>query len=116
MADRSDAGDSTGAVVELVVEAALSDVGLPAPNPGTIYSISLMRYEVIKIIQGRYPHPAIFVGHHRPDLSEREFTVGGKHRLRLSKEFPEHASILDKFQTPVSRNEPYFCLSFEFLS
>lgn len=100
-------------VVQLVVDARLLDVGIPSPKPGVIYSVSLMRYEVLEVIQGKYSHPFIFVGHHLPDLRGAEFNVGTKRRLYLTKEFPEHASILDKYQTPILGREAYYCLRFE---
>lgn len=100
-------------VVQLVVDAKLMDCGIPAPKPGIIYSVSLMQYELLKVIHGEYCHPFIFVGHHLPDLGGWEFVPGTKHRLYLTREFPEHASILDKYQTPVSGKERYYCLRFE---
>lgn len=99
--------------VQLVVDARLMDVGIPSPKPGMIYSVSLMHYEILKVIHGNYCHPFIFVGHHLPGLGGMEFIVGTKHRLYLTKEFPEHASILDKYQTPISGTESYYCLRFE---
>lgn len=99
--------------VQLVVDARLRDVGLQSPRPGVIYSVSLMQYEVLEVVQGIYSHPFIFVGHHLPDLGGAEFIVGAKHRLYLTKKFPEHASILDRYQTPISGREPYYCLRFE---
>src|SRR4051794_2119154 len=98
--------------VQLVVDAKLMDIGIPAPKPGIIYSVSLMQYELLKVISGKYCHSLIFVGHHLPNLSGPEFMVDTKHRLYLTKEFPEHAGILDKYQTLISRTEPYYCLRF----
>ena len=105
--------EESNPTVQLVVDAKLMDVGIPAPKPGIIYSVSLMQYEVLKVIHGKYRHPFIFVGHHLPDLGGSKFVTGTKHRLYLTKEFPEHASILDKYQTPVSGRERYYCLRFE---
>ena len=100
-------------VASLVVDARLVETGAPAPKPGVVYQVSLMRYEILKIVSGEYPHPLIFVAHHIPDLASAKFRVGTLHRLHLTRQFPEHAAILDAFQTDVSRTMPYFCLSFE---
>lgn len=111
---RSDRGEARGrAVATLVVDARLVDTGAPAPKPGVVYQVSLMRYEILRIVSGEYPHPLIFVAHHMPDLVSAEFRVGTLHRLSLTRQFPEQAAILDAFQTEVSRRMPYFCLSFE---
>lgn len=99
--------------VQFVVDAKLLDIGIPAPKPGVIYTVSLMHYEVLDVIHGEYSHSSIFVGHHLPNLAGSEFRIGTCHRLQLTNEFPQHASILDKFQTDMSRTKPFFCLSFE---
>jgi hypothetical protein len=100
-------------VASLVLDARLVDTGAPAPKPGVVYQVSLMRYEILRIVSGEYPHPLIFVAHHLPDLASAGFRIGTLHRLNLTRHFPEHAAILDAFQTDVSRKMPYFCLSFE---
>ncbi len=107
--------EDTQAKAQLIVDAKLLDIGLPAPNPGIIYTVSLMHYEVMEIIRGDYPHSSIFVGHDLPNLTESDFSVGTCHRLWLTKEFPQYASILDKFQTAVSGTKPFFCLFFDVL-
>lgn len=106
----------TQAGAGLVVDARLLDVGAPAPKPGIVYVVSLMHYEVLRIVRGQYPHPSIFVGHALPNLGAPEFRPGAHHRLYLSKQFPEHAGILDAFQTDVSKTTPFFCSSFEMLA
>jgi hypothetical protein len=103
----------TGPEAQLVVDARLLDIGIPAPKPGIVYTVSLMHYEVLEVICGAYPRSSIFVGHHVPNLAGSEFRIGTCHRLRLTKEFPQHASILDAFQTAVSSTMPFFCLSFQ---
>jgi hypothetical protein len=99
--------------MELVVVGRLLDPGLPAPLPGVVYVVSLMHYEVVRVLTGEYPHPSIYVGHHLPDLGGEEFRTGVLHRLRLTSEFPPHATILDKFRTEVSASSPFFCAAFE---
>lgn len=116
---RSESGkrrDKKRTAATLVVDAKLLDAGAPAPKPGTVYILSLMHYAVLRVVRGRYPHASIFVAHHLPDLDATEFRVGAHHRLYLTKEFPEHASILDAFQTDVSRTTSFFCLAFELLA
>ena len=106
-------GDKIRAGAALVVDAKLLDTGAPAPKPGIVYVVSLMRYEVLRIIRGEYPHRSIFVGHRLPDLAAAEFRVGAVYRLYLTKQFPEHAGILDTFQTDVSKAMSFFCLLLE---
>lgn len=101
--------------VSLVVDATLRDAGNPAPQPGFVYIVSLMRYEILDVVDGEYPDSSIFVGHHSPNLMGPEFRVGASHRLRLTREFPRYATILDKFQTELSTTKPFFCVSFEVL-
>jgi hypothetical protein len=108
--------DKLRAGATLVVDASLLDAGAPAPKPGIIYTVSLMRYQVQRIVRGEYAHASIFVGHHLPDLGAPEFRVDARHRLFLTRQFPEHASILDAFQTDVSKTTPFFCLSLDVLA
>jgi hypothetical protein len=113
----SDRGeDETRAGAPLVVDATLLDTGAPAPKPGIVYVVSLMHYGVLGVVRGAYPHSSIFVGHSLPNLASGEFRVGTRHRLYLTKLFPEHASVLDAFQTDVSKTLPFFCSSFEVLA
>ncbi|MGB2904098.1 MAG: hypothetical protein WBJ68_08840 [Candidatus Dechloromonas phosphoritropha] len=113
---QSDKGrDKARAGASLVVEARLLDAGASAPKPGIVYIVSLMQYEVLGIVHGEYPHSSIFVAHHLPDLGAAGFRVGTRHRLYLTKQFPEHASILDAFQTELSKSSRFFCLLYEIL-
>ena len=100
---------------QLVVEAELLDTGMEAPGPGIMYIISLMRYKVLKVVQGVYPYQFILVGHHVPDLNSPEFHIGVRHLLHLSKDFPDHANILNKFQDESDQEGVFFCVSFEVL-
>ncbi len=103
-------------VGQLTIEARLLDVGLPAPKPGDMYIISLMRYEVLKVVRGKYPHQFILVGHSTPDLQSPQFRIGIVHRLQLTREFPKHSSILNKFENESQDAGIFFCLSFEELA
>lgn len=116
---QSDKGrDKARAGASLVVEARLLDAGASAPKPGIVYIVSLMQYEVLGIVHGEYPHSSIFVAHHLPDLGAAGFRVGTRHRLYLTKQFPEHASILDAFQTELSKSSRFFacCMRFSNLT
>jgi hypothetical protein len=100
---------------QLIIEAELLDTGEPAPRPGEMYLVSLMRYKVLADVQGRYPHRFILVGHHLPDLGSPEFRIGVRQRLQLTREFPPHATLLDKFAAESREIGCYFCSSFQVL-
>jgi|GEM_PF-6516190 len=104
-----------GMAGQLTVEAELLDTGFPAPKPGVMYVISLMRYKVLKVLHGRYPHQFILVGHHVPDINSPQFQIGVRHRLQLTRKFPEHASILNKFKEEARNLDIFFCQSYEVL-
>lgn len=104
-------GRSTAAV--LTIDAELIDTGEPAPRPGDMYIVSLMLYKVLKAIRKTYPHRFVLVGHEVPDLSSPEFQIGIRHRLHLTREFPPHASILNKFEKEAGRGSIFFCTAFE---
>lgn len=101
------------APANLTVEGELLDVGLPAPLPGITYVISIMRYKVLRVVQGEYSYPYIFVGHDVPDLQSPQFQVSVHHRLQLTRKFPEHSSILNKFEDESRSVGVFFCVSFE---
>ena len=108
--------DEKTKIGQLTIEARLLDVGLPAPKPGDMYIISLMRYEAMKVVRGKYPHQFILVGHSTPDLQSPQFQIGAVHRLQLSREFPKHSTILNKFENESRDAEFFFCLSFEVMA
>ena len=101
---------------ELIVEAELLDTGLSVPSPGDEYLISIMRYEVLNVLEGSYTHPQIFVGHDEPDLTSPQFRVGARHRLHLTRDFPEYAGTLNKFGVEARKVGIYFCLSFDVIN
>jgi hypothetical protein len=96
-----------------IVDAELLDTGLLAPRPGDMYVISLMRYQVLQVVQGVYSQAFILVGHAMPDLSAPAFQIGRKHRLQLIRQFPKHASILNKFEHYADGSEIFFCPAFQ---
>jgi hypothetical protein len=99
--------------VSLVVEAELEDPGRQAPRPGPLYIISIMRYRVLEVIAGEYPHDHAYVGHHWADLGAPEFQRGARHRLELTPEFPKGATLLNEFD--VSAEGVFYCTAFEVL-
>lgn len=113
MAENKRQAAGTETAQPLIIEAELLDPGPPAPRPGDMYIISLMRYLVLKVLQGEYPHPFILVGHDLPDLSAQTFQIGARHRLYLVRLFPKHASILNKFEHKMTQAEIFFCSSFD---
>jgi hypothetical protein len=98
-----------------IVEAELLDPGEPVPRPGDMYLVSLMRYKVLKVVRGKYRHRFILVGHHLPDLSSPDFRIGIRHRLELTREFPPHATLLNKFEAESREIGVFFCSSFQVL-
>ena len=99
----------------LIIEAQLLDPGIPASRPGDMYVISLMHYQVLRVVEGIYPHELILVGHHNPNLSAPEFQIGVRHRLHLVRQFPKNASLLNKFVEEAQEIGSFFCLAFETL-
>ena len=97
----------------LVVEAELVDPGRQAPRPGPFFIVSIMRYRVLAVLAGEYPHAHIYVGHHWADLRAPEFQRGARHRLELTREFPKGATLLNEFD--VSVEGVYYCTAFDVL-
>jgi hypothetical protein len=95
---------------DLVVEAELTDPGMPVPALGILHAIGLMRYRLERVIEGDYDDDELLVGHSGPDLSSPEFQPGAHHRLELSREFPEGASVLSTFDT--SERSALYCVGF----
>jgi hypothetical protein len=96
---------------DLVVEAELLDPGSPVPAPGILHAIGLMRYAVLRVLEGDYEHDEIYVGHSGADLSAPKFRPGARHRLTLSRTFPNAASVLSPFDTRALG--AFYCLAFE---
>jgi hypothetical protein len=106
----------TGSSAQLEIEAELLDTGSLAPKPGDSYIIPIMRYRVLKVVAGQYPHQYVFVGHDRPDLQSPQFRIGARHRMRLTRDFPEHSTILNGFEDESRDVGVFFCLSFDALN
>ena len=98
---------------ELVLVGELLDTGYPAPKPGPTYVIPLMRYRVVRVERGDYPHEHILVGHDLPQLGSPTLRIGDRYRLHLTSHFPERASILNKWEDDGRALGWFFCLSFE---
>jgi hypothetical protein len=99
--------------VRLVLDAELEDPGRQAPRPGALYVIAVMRYRVLAVIEGEYAHDHVYVGHHWADLEAPEFQPGVRHRLELTTDFPDGATLLNEFD--VSVEGVFYCTSFELL-
>jgi hypothetical protein len=97
----------------LLIDAVLEDPGRPVPDPGDEWLIALMRYGVLRVVEGDYPHPKLFAGHNRPRLGTPEFEVGVRHRLTLTREFPEHANLVAP--PDVGELGVFYCPRFEVL-
>jgi hypothetical protein len=98
----------------VILEAELEDPGRQAPDPGALYVIGIMRYRVLRVVEGDYPHEHAYVGHHRADLSQPEFQPGARHRLTVTREFPAGATLLNTFD--VGAEGVLYCTSFELIS
>ncbi|WP_433306139.1 hypothetical protein ACQP2F_19995 [Actinoplanes sp. CA-030573] len=95
----------------LTVDAELVDPGDPAPRPGDMFIVSLMLYRVLAVRSGAYSDPFILVGHRTPDLGSPEFRRGVRHRLRLTAEFPPHATVVNRFESQAGRSSVWYCTS-----
>ena len=101
--------------VELVLDGELLDPGIPVPAPGDGLSVSVMRYAVLAVVQGSYPHDVVLVAHD-PWQDVSGFTAGARHRLHLSRELPADASLVNPFAAEAPRLGVYFCPRFEELT
>jgi hypothetical protein len=101
----------SGPTPELVVEADLIDPGIPVPAKGEAWVISLMRYTVVRVLEGEYPHSDLFVGHADAVADTPGFQPGVRHRLWLTRTFPEQATILSA--TATREGGAFYCLRFE---
>jgi hypothetical protein len=101
-------------VSELVVEATLEDPGPPAPALGVLYLVSLMRYSVERVLEGEYPHRELYAGHAGADLASHAFHPGARHRLELTRTFPQRASVESAFD--VGELGAWYCERYELLS
>jgi hypothetical protein len=116
MAEQGRPEGTAASSVELIVDAEILDPGLPAPRPGGVYLIPIMRYRVLQVVHGTYPHPEIFVGHDQPDLQAPAFQPGVRHRLHLTRRFPAYASPMNPFRQETHGLGVFFCVSFEVIA
>ena len=98
---------------DLIIEATLEDSGLPVPDPGE-WTIPLMRYAVVRVLEGEYPHRELYVGHEHADPDAPEFQLGVRHRLRLTPTFPDQASLLTPWD--VRDRGAFYCLGFDLVA
>ena len=80
---------------ELVVIAVLREPGRAVPGPGDQLALAVMRYEVEQVLAGEYPHRDLFVA----DPAAADFAPGARHRLELTRELPERATLLSDHDT-----------------
>ena len=97
--------------MNLVLEAELENPGRQAPRPGSLYTIGVMRYRVLKVTIGTYSHEHVYVGHHWADLQQPEFQPRTRHRLTLTHDFPQGATLLNEFD--IQTEGVYYCTSYE---
>lgn len=109
-------------VPDLVVIARLVEVPSPPPGCGTQYFASVMRYEVVRVLAGRYPSRVLFAAHGCMEMSRREyggphagslthFTVGDLHRLELQTTAPggpAGPSLIDLPRAPLHVGLPTY--------
>src|SRR5690349_8349221 len=100
----------------IIMDAELIEKGISAPKPGIIYTISLLHYRVLQVVQGVYDKEHVLIGHHLPDLSSKSFNVGVCHHLWLVREFPRESSLLNTFQNESLKADKLFCISFQVCS
>ncbi|MFO0549541.1 MAG: hypothetical protein U0271_14205 [Polyangiaceae bacterium] len=77
----------------LEVVARLVDTGSAAPYCGIVHVIKTMKYEVVRVVHGKYSAPYLFVAHGCPELSRARykadsgnltaFKEGELHKLKL---------------------------------
>jgi hypothetical protein len=98
---------------ELIVEAELIDPGPQMPPPGIVHGVALMHYRVLRVLEGEYAHADLYAAHDGADLSAPAFQPGARHRLYLTRSFPEDVSVLglDK----AGDRGAYFCPRYELL-
>lgn len=96
---------------ELTIEGEVLVVGPETDLPGDTLSISITKYRVLRVLTGNYEHPFILVGHSDEDRMSPTFTVGARHRLELTRHFPQHASLLNPFPAETPQLGVYFCRS-----
>jgi hypothetical protein len=80
---------------ELIVVATLRESGRATPAPGDSFTLGVMRYDVEAVLSGDYPHRDLYVA----DESANAYTPGDRHRLELTRELPDEATLLSEYDT-----------------
>jgi len=93
----------------LIIEGVLLVLGPEPTLPGDTLSISVSKFQVDKVISGRYEGTSILVGHSYDERMSLEEHM--RYRLNLTREFPEHATLLNPFQAEEPRLPVYYCIS-----
>jgi len=94
---------------EIIIEGELLDLGPEPDLPGDTLSISISKYRVLRVLAGHYAHAFILVGNSYEVRMSPAFVRGVRHRLDLTRNFPPHASLLNRFPAEAPRLAVYFC-------
>jgi hypothetical protein len=102
--------------IELVLDAQVDTPGPQAPTPGHSHAISVTRYRVVRVLQGRYQHPFALVGHDGADMASPEFRPGVRKRIELTLKFPRHTTQLNPFTRENPGIPVYYCVTSRLIS
>eukprot|EP01090_Pellita_catalonica_P005163 TRINITY_DN15034_c0_g1_i1.p1 TRINITY_DN15034_c0_g1~~TRINITY_DN15034_c0_g1_i1.p1 ORF type:complete len:166 (-),score=28.23 TRINITY_DN15034_c0_g1_i1:35-532(-) len=107
---------------ELIVMAKLMHKADNCPVSGSTHYGLVMKYQVVRVVQGVYLNSFIYVAHGAPELARAvyykhcgsltRFLVGDLHRLRLKLKLETNASPFDIMIDPYSQDKSkrYLCL------
>jgi hypothetical protein len=97
--------------IDLIVEAELIDPGPEMPPPGIFHGVALTHYRVLRVVEGEYSDPDLYVGHDGASRGNPAFRPGARHRLYLTRAFPEGVSVVGLEKAGPSG--AYFCVRYE---
>lgn len=95
----------------LIIDGEILTPGPPVPARGDTFSIPITRYRVLAVHAGQYPHDIILVGHDA-DMRSPTFAAGARHRMTLTRDFPEESIPTNPFHAESFRIGLWFCTSF----
>jgi hypothetical protein len=100
----------------LVLDGELLTPGPPVPERGDTFAIPISRYRVLAVREGDYPHPVVLAGHALADMRAKTFAPGARHRMELSRDFPEGSVPVNPFHAESFQIGLYFCHRLEELA